>query len=112
MPHEAIKTGRAHPPVGGDDAEAASQTQDREERERRAHNLQDEADRFDKLLPGYEANPDLFKQRFLMEKLGPILTNAQYKVFLPDRADGKPWELRLQLSKEPEIRKKESPKTE
>jgi len=71
-----------------------------------------EADRFDKLLPGYEANPDLFKQRFLMEKLGPILTNAQYKVFLPDRADGKPWELRLQLSKEPEIPKKETPKSQ
>ena len=71
-----------------------------------------EADRFDKLLPGYEANPDLFKQRFLVEKLGQILTNAQYKIFLPDRADGKPWELRLQLSKEPEIPKKETSKSQ
>src|SRR5436190_12518396 len=70
-----------------------------------------EADRFDKLLPSYQANPGLFKQRFLAEKMGPILTNAQYKVFLPERPDGKPWELRLQLSKEPDIPKKETSKT-
>jgi len=44
--------------------------------------------------------------------MGPILTNAQYKVFLPERPDGKPWELRLQLSKEPDIPKKETSKTE
>ena len=71
-----------------------------------------EADRFAKLLPSYEADPELFKRRFLAERMGQVLTNAQYKIFLPERADGKPWELRLQLSKEPEIRKKESPKTE
>lgn len=67
-----------------------------------------EADRFQKLLPGYEANPELFKQRFLAEKIGPALTNAQYKIFLPDRPDGKPWELRLQLSKEPDVPKKDT----
>ena len=71
-----------------------------------------EADRFGKLLPDYEANPELFQQRFLAEKMGPILTNAQYKIFLPDRPDGKPRELRLQLSKEPEVPKKETSKTE
>src|SRR5947207_609817 len=71
-----------------------------------------EADRFAKLLPSYEADPGLFKRRFLADRMGQVLTNAQYKIFLPERADGKPWELRLQLSKEPEIRKKESPKTE
>ncbi len=71
-----------------------------------------EADRFAKLLPSYQANPELFKRRFLAERIGQALTNAQYKVFLPERADGKPWELRLQLSKEPEIRKKESSKAE
>ena len=31
-----------------------------------------EADRFEKLLPSYQANPGLFKQRFLAEKMGPI----------------------------------------
>ena len=71
-----------------------------------------EADRFRKLLPSYEANPDLFKKRFLAEKMGQVLTNAQYKIFLPERADGKPWELRLQLSKEPDIPKKETSTTQ
>jgi len=37
---------------------------------------------------------------------------AQYKIFLPERPDGKPWELRLQLSKEPDVPKKETPKPE
>jgi hypothetical protein len=41
-----------------------------------------------------------------------VLTNAQYKLFLPERADGKQWEVRLQLSKQPEIPKKETPKPE
>ena len=71
-----------------------------------------EADRFEKLLPRYEANPELFIQRLLSEKMGQILTNAQYKIFLPERPDGKPWELRLQLSKEPDVPKKETPKPE
>ena len=44
--------------------------------------------------------------------MGQILTNAQYKIFLPERPDGKPWELRLQLSKEPEVPKRETPKPE
>lgn len=71
-----------------------------------------EVDRFEKLLPDYEANPGLFKQRFLAEKMGPVLTNAQYKIFLPDRPDGKPWELRLQLSKEPDVPKKDTSGTQ
>jgi membrane protease subunit HflK len=71
-----------------------------------------EADRFAKLLPRYNANPDLFKRRLLAETMQRVLTNAQYKLFLPERADGKQWELRLQLSKPPEIPKKETPKPE
>ena len=71
-----------------------------------------EADRFGKLLPRYEADRELFKQRLLSETMARILTNAQYKVFLPERADGNPWDLRLQLGKEPEIPKKETSKTE
>lgn len=71
-----------------------------------------EADRFTKLLPRYEANPELFKQRLLSETMGRVLTNALYKIFLPERPDGKPWELRLQLSKEQELPKKETPKPE
>src|SRR6266853_2020992 len=64
-----------------------------------------EADRFAKLLPRYQANPDLFKRRLLAETMERVLTNAQYKLFLPERADGKQWELRLQLSQLPEIQK-------
>jgi membrane protease subunit HflK len=71
-----------------------------------------EADRFAKLLPRYQANPDLFKRRLLAETMERVLTNAQYKMFLPERADGKPWELRLQLSKQPEMKKRETPKPE
>ena len=71
-----------------------------------------EADRFAKLLPRYQADPDLFKRRLLAETLERVLTNAQYKLFLPERADGKQWEVRLQLSKQPEIPKKETPKPE
>jgi membrane protease subunit HflK len=70
------------------------------------------ADEFDKLLPYYEREGDLFKQRLLAETIQRVLTNAQYKIYLPDRADGKPWELRLQLSKEPEIPAKETAKPE
>jgi hypothetical protein len=33
--------------------------------------------------------------------MGPILTNVQDKIFLPQRADGKPRELRLMLNREP-----------
>jgi membrane protease subunit HflK len=71
-----------------------------------------EADRFAKLLPRYNANPDLFKRRLLAETMERVLTNAQYKLFLPESADGKPWEVRLQLSKPPEVPKKETPKPE
>jgi len=71
-----------------------------------------EADRFAKLLPRYQANPDLFRRRLLAETMEQVLTNAQYKLFLPQRADGKQWEVRLQLSKPPEIPKKETPKPE
>ena len=69
-----------------------------------------DADRFAKLLPRYQANPELFKRRLLAETVERVLTNAQYKLFLPERTDGKQWEVRLQLSKEPEIPKKETPK--
>jgi len=70
------------------------------------------ADEFNKLLPYYEREGELFKQRLLAETIQRVLTNSLYKIFLPDRADGKPWELRLQLSKEPEIPKKETSKPE
>jgi modulator of FtsH protease HflK len=71
-----------------------------------------QADEFDKLLPYYQREGELFKQRLLVQTIQRVLTNSQYKIYLPERGDRKPWELRLQLSKEPEIPKKETLKSE
>ena len=58
--------------------------------------------RFNDLLPKYKANPALFANILLSEKIGQVLTNVQDKIYLPERADGKTRELRLQLSREPQ----------
>jgi regulator of protease activity HflC (stomatin/prohibitin superfamily) len=60
-----------------------------------------EAKRFSDLLPQYRANPELFTQQRLTEVMARILTNVQDKYFIPQRADGKPVEIRLQLNREP-----------
>lgn len=62
-----------------------------------------EARSFNDLLPRYQSNRELFQQRLLTDTMQRVLTNAQFKVFLPQRADGKTRELRLQLNKEPEL---------
>ena len=59
------------------------------------------ANQFAKLLPQYEQNPGLFIQQRWTETLGRSFTNVQDKIFLPQSADGKPRELRLQLNREP-----------
>ena len=56
---------------------------------------------FTELLPKYEGNPNLFVQQRLVEAMSQALTNVQDKIFLPQRADGKPRELRLMLNREP-----------
>ncbi|MCS7337634.1 MAG: FtsH protease activity modulator HflK [Verrucomicrobiae bacterium] len=60
-----------------------------------------EAARFEQLLPQYRLNPQLFELQLLTETLGRVLANAQDKIFVPARADGKPRELRLLLNREP-----------
>jgi len=65
-----------------------------------------EATNFLGLRPSYEKDPVLFRQRFLAERVGRVLTNAQSKTFLPERADGRARELRLLLSQEVEPPKK------
>jgi membrane protease subunit HflK len=60
-----------------------------------------DASTFQKLLPLYQENPVLFRQRLLTETMERVLTNAQEKFFVPARHDGKTRELRLQLSREP-----------
>ena len=60
-----------------------------------------DATAFTELLPKYTGNPNLFAQLELAKAMTQILTNVQDKIFLPQRADGKPRELRLQLNREP-----------
>ena len=50
----------------------------------------------------------MFVQQRLTEKIGQVLTNVQDKIYLPERADGKTRELRLQLSREP-VKRAEEP---
>ena len=64
-----------------------------------------EATNFTDLLPRYRANPELVENILLAETFGHVLTNAQEKWYLPEHADGKPWEIRLQLSREPQAPK-------
>ena len=68
-----------------------------------------EAKSFTNQLPEYQKNPELFRQRILTETWQKILTVAQDKFFLPERADGKPRELRLLLNREPQKPKTDEP---
>jgi membrane protease subunit HflK len=63
--------------------------------------IESDAEAFKALLPKYEGNPQLYAQLELTKVMAEVLTNVQDKIFLPQRADGKPRELRLQLNREP-----------
>jgi membrane protease subunit HflK len=65
--------------------------------------LSAESKSFQGLLPAYERDPELFRQRLLAEYLSRVLTNAQLKTYLPRSPDGRPREVRLLLNKEPEV---------
>jgi membrane protease subunit HflK len=71
------------------------------DRARYVDSITAEAKRFNELLPKYESNPSLFAQQTLVQMMGPVLTNVQDKIFLPQRADGQSRELRLMLNREP-----------
>lgn len=82
-------------------AQAASITNAAESaRTRYVTSIQSDADAFVKLLPQYQSNPQLYAQLELAKAMPQILANAD-KEFLPQRADGKPRELRLMLNREP-----------
>jgi hypothetical protein len=54
-------------------------------------------------LPYYNRDPKLYLQRLQIEAFQRLMTNNQVeKWFIPDRADGKSRELRLQLNREPQ----------
>ena len=83
-------------------AQAASITNAAESaRTRYVTAIESDATAFTELLPKYASNPNLFAQLELAKAMTQILTNVQDKIFLPQRADGKPRELRLQLNREP-----------
>ncbi len=69
-------------------------------RNRYVTSIQSEAEAFTKLLPQYQSNPQLYAQLELAKAMPQILSNVD-KDFLPQRADGKPRELRLMLNREP-----------
>ena len=60
-----------------------------------------DANAFTNLLTKYQSDPGLFAQQTLVPVLGDVLTNVQDIIFLPQRADGQPRELRLMLNREP-----------
>jgi membrane protease subunit HflK len=62
-----------------------------------------EAVSFDGQLVNYQRDPELFRRRRLAEATEQVLTNAAFKLFLPQRADGQRRELRLQLNREPVV---------
>jgi modulator of FtsH protease HflK len=63
--------------------------------------VQADAKAFSDLLPNYKINPDLFKQQELVQAMGQVLTNVQFKGFMPTTAGGKPQDLWLLLNREP-----------
>ncbi len=79
------------------------------ERTRLVQSVTSDADTFLRLLPQYRTNSDLFVQLRLVETMGRVLTNAQDKIFLAERGDGKARELRLLLNRElPKSKSEES----
>jgi membrane protease subunit HflK len=74
----------------------------RSDRARLVEAVAAEAKRFSDVLPQYRENPELFVRLRQAEIVQRVLTNAQERIFLPSRADGKSRELRLQLSREPQ----------
>ncbi len=75
------------------------------DRDNYVKSLRAESKRFTDLLPQYEKYPNLFAQQQLVLAMAQILTNVQDKMFLPEREDGKPRELRLMLNREPPQKK-------
>ena len=71
------------------------------ERVRYVESITAEAKRFGDLLPQYATNADLFVQQTFVQAMETAFTNVQDKIYLPQRADGKPRELRLMLNREP-----------
>jgi membrane protease subunit HflK len=79
------------------------------DRVRTVQRVQADAKNFAVLLPEYEKNPALIRQRLLTETWERILAQAPDKFFLPERVNGESSQLRLLLSREPPKPKSEAP---
>lgn len=66
-----------------------------------------DAHSFSDQLPGYQKNPELFRQRLLTETWQRVLAGVRDKTIIP--FNGKPYELRLLLNREPERQKTNAP---
>lgn len=64
--------------------------------------VQAEVKQFCDILDKFEADRDLYFQSRQLEVLGRVLANVKEKMYISKRFDGKPLELRLQLSREPD----------
>jgi membrane protease subunit HflK len=64
---------------------------------------------FKQLLPHFEANPEFFRKRLIIEGMGRVLSNAQDTWLLPGIEDGSSQELRLQLNREPTLTGEDQP---
>ena len=60
-----------------------------------------DAKAFSDLLPNYLINPSLFDQQQLVQTMGQVMTNANFKAYVPTTANGEPVEVRLLLNREP-----------
>ena len=90
--------------------EAASRINTGEtERTRLVEFVAAEAKKFSDLLPEYRKDPELFFRLRQTETLARVLANAQEKIFVAARPDGKPRELRITIGREPEKRRLPEP---
>jgi len=62
--------------------------------------VRSEAGSFTNILAQFQGNPRLYEELELAKAMSVVLTNVD-KYYLPERADGQPRELRLQLNREP-----------
>lgn len=77
----------------------------RSESTRNVESVRAESEWFLKLLPHFQANPELFVQQRLMETVETVMTNSQDKFFLSERGDRQARELRVLLNREFEKQK-------
>lgn len=63
--------------------------------------LRAEAEAFSDQLADYQRNPQLFRERLLVETMSQVLTNVNDKWLLPESKDGGRRQIRLMLNREP-----------